>query len=498
MPLDFQRAEVGARQLAELERLEPPSVPALPAAAPSAVAQLADLLERAERPVIVGGRGAAGAVPEIRRLAELTGALLTTSAVGRGLFHDDPWHLDVMGGFSTDGAAELISGADVLVAFGAALNRWTTRDGTFLRNPTVAQVDDTPAAFGFHYPVDLEVLGDSALTAKAVADLLEERGTARRVGYRTDDVAEKVAASLNWSDQEFDDRSEPVDPAQPGSGRIDPRALTNAIDALVPMDRVVVPDGGNFNAYPAMHLRVPDNRGYCLPLAFQSIGLALASAVGSAVATPGRVVVAGIGDGGFMMSLVELDTAVRLSLPLVVVVYDDNAYSAEVHHFVHETDRLETVVFPDTDLAAIARGFGCEGIVVRSVEDLEPLRDWLEGRRPAPSSSTPRSRSSRPGCSRTASPSTSESSADRPPGDGDLAAPALPRTAGGYTASEPEGDVVGLTVRATSSPRAGSSSTEIRWVGRATLMAAMGCGPVTKKGAAAARISGLRSPRFRA
>jgi thiamine pyrophosphate-dependent acetolactate synthase large subunit-like protein len=248
-----------------------------------------------------------------------------------------------------------------------------------LRNPTVAQVDDTPSAFGLHYPVDLEVLGDSALTAKAVADLLEQRGTAGKVGYRADDVAAKVAASLNWSDQEFEDRSEPVDPAQPGSGRIDPRAVTNAIDALVPMERIVVPDGGNFNAYPAMHLRVPDNRGYCLPLAFQSIGLALASAVGSAVATPGRVVVAGIGDGGFMMSLVELDTAVRLNLPLVVVVYDDNAYGAEVHHFEHETERLETVVFPDTDLAAIARGYGCEGITVRSVDDLEPLRAWLEG-----------------------------------------------------------------------------------------------------------------------
>ncbi|MFC7405733.1 thiamine pyrophosphate-binding protein [Georgenia alba] len=384
LPLDLQRQDLPPSQQDLLERLAPPVPPTVPVAAPESVSRLADLLAGAERPVIVGGRGAAHAVPEIRHLAELAGALLTTSAVGRGLFHEDPWHLDVMGGFSTEGAAELISQADVLVAFGAALNRWTTRDGWFLRNKTVVQVDDTLRAFGFHYPVDVEVLGDTALTAAAVAAELESRGGVPHTGYRTEDVSRKVAESLNWSDQPYDDTSEPVDPAVPGSGRIDPRTLTNAIDRMVPMERVVVPDGGNFNAYPAMNLRVPDNRGYCVPLALQSIGLALSSAIGSSVASPERVTIAGIGDGGFMMSLVELDTAVRLQLPLIVVVYNDNAYGAEVHHFEHETDRLDTVVFPETDIAAIARGFGCEGITVRAEEDLEPLRAWLDGARDRP------------------------------------------------------------------------------------------------------------------
>ena len=79
----------------------------------------------------------------------------------------------------------------------------------------------------------------------------------------------------------------------------------------MPAERVVVPDGGNVNGHPAMFLSVPDHHDYCLPLAFQSIGLALAASVGAAVAAPDRVVIAGIGDGGFMMSLAELDTAVR-------------------------------------------------------------------------------------------------------------------------------------------------------------------------------------------
>jgi thiamine pyrophosphate-dependent acetolactate synthase large subunit-like protein len=399
LPLDLQNAEIPERDVARLEQVAPPSGPLRAAPAPEAVEQLAGLLSGARRPVIVGGRGARAAVGPIRRLAEAAGALLTTSAVGRGLFHDDEWHLDVMGGFSTDGAAELIAGADVLVAFGAALNRWTARGGELLKQATVVQVDDRVEAFGFHYPVDVTVLGDSALTAEATTAALQAlrtgadgaggagadgAGADGAVGYRTPEVARTVAESLNWSDQPFEDTSEPVVQGEPGSGRIDPRTLTNVLDRMLPMERVVVPDGGNFNAYPAMHFRVPDHDGYCVPLAFQSIGLALSSAIGAAVALPGRVAIAGVGDGGFMMSLVELDTAVRLGLPLVVVVYNDNAYGAEVHHFAHETDELDTVVFPETDIAAIAAGYGCQALTVRQESDLEAVRAWVEGPRDRP------------------------------------------------------------------------------------------------------------------
>ena len=78
---------------------------------------------------------------------------------------------------------------------------------------------------------------------------------------------------------------------------------------------------------------MPDVAGFCFTQAFQSIGLGLASALGAAVARPDRLTVAAVGDGGFLMSATELVTAVRLALPLLVVVYDDAAYGAEVHHF---------------------------------------------------------------------------------------------------------------------------------------------------------------------
>ena len=93
---------------------------------------------------------------------------------------------------------------------------------------------------------------------------------------------------------------------------------------------------------------------------------------------------AALGDGGALMSVAELETVARLGLPMLVVVYDDHAYGAEVHHFGPDGDPLDTVVFPDTDLAAIARGFGFDAVTVRSVDDLAAVREWLDGGRTGP------------------------------------------------------------------------------------------------------------------
>jgi acetolactate synthase-1/2/3 large subunit len=134
--------------------------------------------------------------------------------------------------------------------------------------------------------------------------------------------------------------------------------------------------------YPSTLLDVPDSSAFCFTQAFQSIGLGLASAIGAACARPDRLTIAALGDGGFLMSAVELATAVRLQLPLLIAVYNDAAYGAEVHHFAGQP--MQHVTFPDADLAAIARGYGCEGLTVRALEDLAPLRAWLAGPRTRP------------------------------------------------------------------------------------------------------------------
>ncbi|MCU1655135.1 MAG: ilvB, partial [Pseudonocardia sp.] len=279
-------------------------------------------------------------------------------------------------GFATPLAVELISGADLVVGWGCALNMWTMRHGSLIgREARVAQVDLDQAALGQHRPVDLGVCGDVGQTATEVTALLD--AGARSTGYRDAALAARIAASGRWNQVEHADLGTP--------DRIDPRTLSRHLDELLPRERVVAVDSGNFMGYPSAYLSVPDEFGFCFTQAFQSIGLGLASAIGAALARPERLPVAALGDGGFQMSVAELDTAVRLRLPLVVVIYNDAGYGAEVHHFTEASEAdLATVRFPDTDLAAVGAGFGCTGLTVRTPDDLGGLTDWLAGPRDTP------------------------------------------------------------------------------------------------------------------
>jgi thiamine pyrophosphate-dependent acetolactate synthase large subunit-like protein len=363
------------------ESLKIPTIPEMappPAPDGDSVAALTTMLATAHRPVFIAGRGArlSGARDALVELAERCGALLATSAVAKGFFAGESFALDVSGGFATPVAAELISGADLVVGWGCSLTMWTTRHGKLIApGTTVAQVDLDADAIGAHQPVDLGVTGDVRAVAEAVAAELAARDH-RSTGYRTGEVRERLAREGRWRDVSFEDSSDGT--------HIDPRQLTIALDDLLPAERTVAVDSGNFMGYPSMFLSVPDADGFCFTQAYQSIGLGLASAVGAALARPDRLTVAACGDGGLMMSVAELDTAVRLGLPVVVVVYDDAAYGAEVHHFGPDGFPLDTVRFPDTDLAAVARGFGCAALTVRGRGDLDAVGGWLAGPRDRP------------------------------------------------------------------------------------------------------------------
>ncbi len=384
LPLNVQGAQYQSAQYQSAQGGEPGPVPALRRAYPTApaaeaVTALAEVLRGARRPVFIAGRGAQGRAAELERLAGACGALLATSAVAKGLFRGSPWNLDVSGGFATPLAAELIGDADVIVGWGCSLNMWTTRHGKLIPpRATLVQVDDDPAAIGTHRPVHLGVPGDVAETARAVADALggSPSGSPSAAGYRSAEVQARIAGQGRWRDVAYKDESD--------GERIDPRTLSIALDDLLPAERTVAVDSGNFMGYPSMFLSVPDEAAFCFTQAFQSIGLGLATAIGAAIARPDRLAVAALGDGGALMGVSELETVARLGLPMVVVVYDDEAYGAEVHHFGPDGDPLDIVRFPPADIAAIGRGFGFEGMTVRDAADLAPVRRWLDGPRERP------------------------------------------------------------------------------------------------------------------
>lgn len=115
-----------------------------------------------------------------------------------------------------------------------------------------------------------------------------------------------------------------------------------------------------------------------MPTAFQSVGLALGCAIGVSVARPDRLVVLAIGDGGLMMSMSDFASAISSRQRMCIIVYNDSAYSAELHYFKHRGLETDIVTFPTYDFATIAKAYGAEAVTVRCTADLTRLKDWID------------------------------------------------------------------------------------------------------------------------
>jgi acetolactate synthase I/II/III large subunit len=322
-------------------------------------------LTGARRPLLLAGRGAwlADAGAALGRLADATGALTLTTALGRGVFPDDRYDLGVAGGFGAEEAMRLVREADVAVVFGASLNQFTMRFGElFAPGTRVVQVD--VAATATHPNVSSFIRADAGVVARALVAELGVVG-AEPSGWR-ESVGVRAARAY-----------EPGEAAAP-DGRLDPRSVAARIGELLPEDRVVVSDGGHFIGWANMYWPVasPD-RMIMVGTAFQSIGLGFPSVPGAALARPESTIVLTTGDGGGLMALADLESAVRVAAGRgVAVVWNDAAYGAEVNLYGLKGLAEAPMLIPEIDFAGLATAVGAQGVVVRELADLDRLAEW--------------------------------------------------------------------------------------------------------------------------
>ncbi|MDL5488102.1 thiamine pyrophosphate-binding protein [Microbacterium wangruii] len=363
IPYDVATREAGPIPTAPAPALPAPLQPS--GFGQAAVAELARALAGAQRPLLLAGRGAwvAGAGEALGRIADAVGAATATTALGRGVFPRPEYDLGVTGGFGAEEAMQQVREADVAVVFGASLNQFTMRFGDlFAPGTRVVQVDTAPAAT--HPHVGSFVRGDAAVVAAALADELDQlrpagsgwRESLDAAALRTQETGEQFAAD----------------------GRLDPRAVAARIGELLPEDRVVVSDGGHFIGWANMYWPVasPD-RMMMIGTAFQSIGLGFPSVPGAALAQPDATVVLTTGDGGGLMALADLESAVRVAGGRgLAVVWNDGAYGAEVNLYGLKGVARGPMMIPDVDFAGLASAVGAHGVVVRELADLQVLAEW--------------------------------------------------------------------------------------------------------------------------
>ncbi len=254
------------------------------------------VLARSQRPLIVGGQGAykAGAKAALERLAEKTGALLITPIKGKDLFRGHAFNLGLCGSFSHSLARKHVEQADCVLVFGASLNFYTTSKGTFFPDVPVVQVDADRNHIGRYYTADIAIVGDARLVAEQLANAAPDR---EAKPFHSDAVRSEIAAFSMAQD------FKPEHTAR----TLDPRSLAIRLGELLPPGRSMVYDAGNF-LLSACYVPVLDPGRLRFTSDFASMGAGFGTALGVAAARPDDVTVLMIGDGGFMMTLSELET----------------------------------------------------------------------------------------------------------------------------------------------------------------------------------------------
>ncbi len=335
------------------------SRPPRPGSDPEDVRLVARRLQEAQRPVVIAGGGAGHAREGLISLAETFDVGVYAAFRRQDVFpNEHPHYLGHLTLGTPPDTLNALEGADLVLVLGSRLDEVTTQ-GYELPRPdqAVIQVDLDPGEMGAVVPVEHAIVADvsaalSAFIAQAPSTRPARDWTAAHRAY-------------------LDSSLIPADRATSG---IDPARVIAALQEVLPEDAVLANDAGNFSAFLHRHWRY-NHPHTQLAAANGAMGYGVPAAVAAKLAAPERSVVACCGDGGFLMTGQELETAVRCGTPILVVVFRNGMHGTIAMHQARDLGRTAGVEIGEVDLAGYARSLGAEGYTVRDSEDLVPVLD---------------------------------------------------------------------------------------------------------------------------
>jgi acetolactate synthase-1/2/3 large subunit len=341
------------------------------------------LLASAEKPVLIAGGGVilSEAWQELTALAETLNIPVVTTMAGKGGIADThPLAVGVCGRYSRKVANDTLAAADFCLAIGTRLSSMGTNVFQYPgKNARIVHIDLDPNTLGRTYREELSIVADSREALK----MLREAALAGRVNGAkwaawTKQVQGWVAA---WQEDLKRVSSEPMH-----EGRLNPYHIMRLIDQHLGGDDLLVADTGYMAAWAVTVLQQKKSGRYTLRAA-GSLGWAFPAAFGAKLAVGAKRRVFGLsGDGGLGYHLTELETALRLKIPVVQIVMNNCSLAFEYHvqKYVHEEICPEASEFLDVNFADVARAFGAHGERVTSAAEFIPaLRRAEESGLPA-------------------------------------------------------------------------------------------------------------------
>ncbi len=320
--------------------------------------QGAQYIMKAKTPVIMVGNGVirAKASKALVEFAEKLNIPVATTFMAKGVIPSS--HKLSLGAIGLK-AKDLVSfgfeAADLIICVGVDMVEYHPELWNPNMDKKILHIDPRPAEVDEHYILECGILGNITDTLRRIARRIEEP--------RPDSKLHALAGVIKseWAEHK-DDKGFPIKPQ---------KILWDLRQVLAPED-VVISDVGAHKMWIGRMYQAETPNSCIISNGFAAMGIALPGAIAAKLAYPEKQIVAVTGDAGFMMNNQEIDTALRLGLNIVVLIFNDSKYGLIEWHQLRHFNRATAIEFGNPDFVMFAESFGAKGYRVESVEDFIP------------------------------------------------------------------------------------------------------------------------------
>jgi acetolactate synthase I/II/III large subunit len=342
------------------------------------IEKAAILILESKTPILLVGNGCIRGRPSlyVRKFVEKTGICSMNTFMAKGVISDkSDRHLHTIGIREADHASIAMREADLVIAIGYDLVEYSPKHWNGSLDKKIIHIDFTPAESDTYYPPSVEIAADIEYTMYAILEEIERRRKEdeteeeKQRQYRIPhsdppELFKTIKREIVWRLERYkNDFSYPIKPE---------KLVLDVRDALDESD-IVISDVGVHKLWIAKIYNTYTPNTCIVPNGFCSMGFALPAAIAAQLVDANHKIVAMCGDGGFLMNVQEIETAVRLRLPIIVIVWCDYDYGMISLKQIYEFGRSAFTKFNNPNFVKLAESFGAIGYNVRSTEEFSKV-----------------------------------------------------------------------------------------------------------------------------
>ncbi len=332
--------------------------PTRPVAPERKIRQAAEMISAARYPLIMAGNGVirTRASEHLVRFAEKLNIPVATTFMAKGAIpFSHPLCLGAVGMQARDYVACGFDRADVILCIGYDMVEYHPHPWHPGKDRKIIHIDSSPAEVDEHYIVATGLIGDIGTALDKIAALARPQ-------------EQFPAASLRQ--KIFEELSEHADDC---SFPMKPQKITWDLQRVFAREAIVVCDVGAHKVWMARSYQAERPNSCIISNGFSAMGIAVPGAIAAKVAFPDRVAAAVTGDAGFMMNSQEIETALRIGTPIVIVIFNDGKYGLIEWHQMRRFGRPSYIDFRNPDFVKYAESFGAKGYRVGAADELLPI-----------------------------------------------------------------------------------------------------------------------------